>query len=133
MAKIDEHGEIQKIDCATYMNVPSSKREIVRALFQADSWLDLYKLHEQYQLSPGVIAQTVLFLKERDLLEVEGMNAKLSEAGKAWVFLNRKRIFYATDRIWVQPKQTDEARVDAKSPYLPRTRSLDKKFFQNLG
>ncbi len=115
------------------MNVPSSKREILHALFQADDWLDLYKLHEQYRLTPGIVAQTVFFLQERDLLEIEGMKARLSEAGKAWVFLNRKRIFYATDRVWVQPKQTDESRADANSPYLPRARSLDKKFFQDLG
>lgn len=115
------------------MRILSSKREILSALFQADDWFDLYKLHEQYQLSPGVVAQTIFFLQERDLLEIEGMKAKLSEAGKAWVFLNRKSIFYAADRNWAQPKQNDEAKVDAGSPYMPRMRSLDKKFFRDLG
>ncbi|MEP3846065.1 MAG: hypothetical protein ABJM43_12070 [Paracoccaceae bacterium] len=105
----------------------------MHALFKADDWLDLYKLHEQYRLTPGVVAQTVFFLQERDLLVIEGMKAKLSETGKAWVFLHRKKLFYGTDRIWVQPKQNDEERMDANSPYLPRARSLDKKFFQDRG
>jgi len=115
------------------MSVPSSKREILSALFHADAWLDLYELHENYKLSPGVLAQSVQFLQENGLLETDGMRAKLTAEGRAWVFLNRKKIFYSVNRFWSQPYTNEEPKVDGKDPYMPRMKSIDKDFFQKNG
>lgn len=111
------------------MSIPSSKREILIALFQTDDWFDLYQLHKEYKLSPGVLAQSVTFLQNNGLLETDGMKVKLTAKGRVWVFLNRKRMFYSVERFWTQPCTNDETRIDANSPYMPRLKSINKNFF----
>ncbi|WP_288942979.1 hypothetical protein [uncultured Roseovarius sp.] len=111
----------------------SYEREVILALFRTNDWFDLYELHDQLRLSPAQIASSVKMMGECGFCETEGLKARMTLKGMKWVLKNRKRIFLHKNRTWASSKFVKETDRDVGEPYMPRLKSIDTKFFLNLG
>lgn len=111
------------------MSIPSYKREVLRKLFSTLDWCDLYQLHVEKLISPAQIAMSLNDLSETGIIETDGIKARLTDDGRNWVLRNRVALFANVDRSWSKPVLKKESALDPSAPYLPRLRSIDKKFF----
>lgn len=108
---------------------------LLKLLFSAGGWADLYALHEQHLLSPGQISNAVRNALNAGIIEVDcDFRARLTEGGKAWVLLNRRAIFLSeAKRKWAHSDAAPTAEVkDTYAPRLPSLRKIDKAFFEKL-
>lgn len=114
------------------MKISSSKREILNILYEQDNWVELYSLHQKYRLSPGVVAEFVSVLIDNKLIVANELSVKLTNAGRHWMYLNRKKIFYDVSRTWAVANLKNEVEMKINNPYMPRLVSIDKKFFEKI-
>jgi len=112
--------------------IESFEREVLRALFSCPEWYDLYALHERFLLSPGQLAHAVRAYEADGLVESDGLNARLTQKGRVWVFENRRRLFLNEQRrTWADIPSFIRIRSLAPTePYLPRLKDVSTNFFK---
>lgn len=92
--------------------------------------MDLYKLHEEYLLSPAQLSCTIRKLIEIDAVELNGLLARLTDCGRKWIFAERRRIFLSDrQRYWAYSVGAEPAaRMPVYNPYLPKLKNMDIRF-----
>ena len=111
------------------MALQTYERELILRLFRSGGWYDLYQLHEELLLSPAQVSSAISKLKDMELVQLDGLSAKLTDAGLNWVMKNRKSLFMSVDRKWSRSEARTEPSVAVGEPYLPRLKSISTDFF----
>lgn len=105
----------------------SSSRLFARLLYASVGPLDLYILHDAYQLGPAEIVRLVRLFSRLGVINVlEDGHVELVEGGRTWLWKHRDRLFLDGQRPW--------ARVDVEQrkpgePYMPDLAKIDRAFF----
>lgn len=108
----------------------SQHRIVLRALFSESDWVDLYRLHKETLVAPGQIAALLSFMLERRYCLVDGLRARITSSGRAWVLQNRKQIFCKVHAEWREGSKSERPyELLPSSPYLPNLVYLDRDFF----
>jgi len=112
----------------------SSDREVIRFLFSKRDWVDLYRLHVEFGLSPAQILDMLERLIDVGLAERQAAEARLTVQGRDWVLAARGNIFFFTDSASWRPsaKQLLANAMDPSTPYLPNLRLIDRNFFVKM-
>jgi hypothetical protein len=121
MATVKWFGELNSVD-----------RVLLRAAFSTPEGIDVYSLHERYLFSPAQIVVSLEKLRALTWIEIDGLNCKLTELGRQEVLRNRRAIF-ATNvaRLWAKSRFITEVPTQSPTtPYIPKLRTLDLKFFK---
>lgn len=95
---------------------PTYERIIVRRLFEATGYVDLFEFHERYRISAAQILDCCDRYGREGLIQRSGMKAQLTAAGRLQVWQNRRAMFSvgraANWRYFKQPKDWREE-IDA--------------------
>lgn len=112
----------------------SSDREVVRFLFARQEWADLYELHVEFGLTPGQVIDIVERLVAADFAELDGIKARLTPTGRAWVLEARDAIFRGAGHDSWRPSADEllQTPTGPPSPYLPDLSLVDREFFIKL-
>lgn len=113
------------------MIIGSPEREILRALYEARDWLDLYILHERYLLSPGQLSSAVRKFEAAGIVVSQELKVRLTDRGIIWLLKYRKSIFMSGhSRPWAKIRSNMRKEpIDPFSPYLPTLKFVDENFF----
>lgn len=114
------------------IDISSSDKEVIAALFAEQNWLDLYSLHERFRQSPGQLTSLIRKLLLVNLVEVHALKARLTAAGKQWVLANRRALFLTPRaRTWADYHPTNGGHMprDPFTPYMPELSSVRTEFF----
>lgn len=105
---------------------------VIREMYKATDWVDLYQIHKKYLLSPIQLLDFCEYLSEIEVIKIEGRKAKITDFGRKWSIKNRYKIF-SSERPWAKgsPYLQLERRA-VHEPYLPNLKLLDKDFFLKL-
>lgn len=97
------------------------EREVLLRAFAKRGWIDLFDLHQAYQLSPGQLSHAARRFHSGGIAELEGLLFRLTPQGRRWVFQNRRAIFMAAGRrYWAEvPGVASQEKVSPLAPYLP--------------
>ncbi|MEP5632098.1 MAG: hypothetical protein ABJP79_09470 [Tateyamaria sp.] len=110
----------------------SCKSIVLREASLSAKWIDTYRIHKQYRLSPFLLSETCGNLASQGILEVKGRQVRLTQEGRIWLIQKRRSVF-SSDRPWARPSPylLDE-RVPPKTPYFPKLSLLDTDFFEDI-
>jgi len=107
----------------------SCKSIILREASLSTEWIDTYRIHKRYRLSPFLLSEICGNLASQGILEVKGRQVRLTQEGRIWLIRNRRSVF-SSDRPWARPSPyLMHERVPPKTPYFPKLGLLDKDFF----
>lgn len=111
-------------------------REILITLFSNVGEVDIYSLHERFNLLPSKIIASIRKLQEINVLtfDPERMLVSLTESGRFWVVANRREIFLQKiDQPWKAPPSSYvRFQIGPTTPYVPKRRYISKDFFESL-
>ncbi|WP_157726805.1 hypothetical protein [Qipengyuania flava] len=105
---------------------------MIGALYDASDWADLFEVHQAYVLSPAQVQESIERLAKVGYVERDGLHARLTGEGRAWVISSRRSLFMSPLKDWRQFEVEDRI-VSENEPYLPNLQKLDKDFFVNRG
>lgn len=111
----------------------SSDREVIRFLFAADDWADLYELHTKFSLTPAQVLDIIERLAKAGFAETQGIHSRLTLEGRQWVIEARDQIFFGVgSRSWTFSDKIVSDAENQLDPYLPDLKLLDRDFFIGL-
>ena len=109
----------------------SSDREVISTLFNSTDFVDLFEIHERFVLSLAQILEALERLASLGFVEREALTAKLTKAGREWVVLSRRALFFSPHKDWRVFGARDRI-VEENEPYLPDWSRVDKEHFRGL-
>lgn len=113
-------------------NLNSVDRVLLRAAFGAPEGIDVYSLHERYLFSPAQIVISLEKLGAVAWIEIDGLICNLTNLGRQEVLRNRRTIFANNvARHWAESRFIAQHPTQSPTtPYIPKLRTLDLKFFK---
>lgn len=110
--------------------ISSAERIVVRTLFSASESVSLYFFHERFKLSAGQLFSICDSYSRKGFLIVHGTSAKLTEAGRLYVWQNRGRLFRDKGHPHWQaaPRRVDWKDVQPFDLAPPHYNWLDPRF-----
>lgn len=113
-------------------SMPTYIIEILRELYKSRDWIEVYSFHSKYKLSPIQISESLNFIRERGLAEIErqeGYRLRILPDGVRWIDANAVDLFLtprAQERWRRLPKRPTNA---DDAVYLPKMSNLEVDFF----
>lgn len=112
--------------------IESYFREVVRSLYKADGWFDLFCLHKEKRLSPAQIAECIDLLTSKGHAELgeNPLQLRLTPDGYRWVDENAVDLFlrFRADQEW----RATPVAEGPKEPYIPTSSELELDFLTKL-
>lgn len=114
-------------------NFLSEDREILRDLYTASGWVEVYFFHKKYLLSPAQITRTIRKLEELKIVEVSDYKIRMTEFGRKWLLANRRQVFLRPDDMsWKNTSSKVAYNDDENSTYFPRPGKMRQPFYEKL-
>lgn len=93
------------------MTFTSSDIIIIKSLLQSEN-VNIHSLHVEYQLSPAQLQLSINKFVAVGILDVDGVNIRLTKSGVDWIYTHRKSLFLDVNRRFWKTRSDDTHNSD---------------------
>lgn len=107
------------------MKLTRIERRIISDLVRSDGELQAYTFYRRYLIPIGALAEAVIGLEKKELVESKDKNVRLTAKAEALAGQGAFAEYSAGDRPWRKcPDDLKQKQLDWREPYVPKRSEL---------